>query len=886
MTLLRRWVSYVRRLLDRETSERQMHDELQTFVEMSTAAKMREGVPAAEARRQAMIELGGFEQIKESVRTYRHGARLDEIGRDVRYAFRMFGKQPGFTGVVLLTLALGIGANTAIFGLIDALMLRWLPVRDPRELVLVKFTPAGSSTPSESFSHAIVRALSDRREIFAGVAGFSSMVFNAGAPGAVVRVPAALVTGGFYETLGLNPAIGRLLAAGDDERGAAPVAVISHGYWERQFARNPAAVGQALLVNGVAVTIVGVGPRGFSGANVGSIADITMSVAALPRISPEAAPLLGSGNFWLRVLARPRSGVTHAQALARLDAVWPGISEPVIAPHWPPGRRKSFREATFQFSPGGTGWSYLRQIYAKPLVILMGMVAVVLLVACANVASLLLARTSARQREISVRLAIGAGRARIVRQLLIESTLLSSMGAALGIALAWFSGRFLVALISTGPAQVFFDLTPNWHVLGFTSAVAIATGVLFGIAPALQATGANPAVGLTEDTRVGTARSRLLPSLVSAQVALSLVLLVGAGLFVRTLRNLQSFDPGFRSEGVLLVQMESRRTAVPREVLDEIERVTGVVSASVSTHTPLSGSIWSEPAVPRGQALPERDTAFFVGAGPRFFATMQIPVLSGREFTDHDSASAPAVALINERFAERYFGGKNAVGRLLSAKVRGESRELEIIGLVRNTNAAGLRQAPPPTVYVCYAQLTGDFPTTLEVRAAGALGRVAAGVQESLRRTLAGAAVEVRPLSAQVEATMVQERMMAALAGAFGLLALTVACVGLYGLLAYGVARRAKEFAIRLALGAQPRQVIAQVVGTAARLVLLGIAIGLPAAWGVSRWVESLLFGLDPVDPVAVGGAILLVAATAQVAAYLPALRAARVDPLAALRRE
>ena len=886
MRFLYRLASVLRWLFNRKRAEQALDDELQAFIDMSAAEKMRDGLPPAQARRLAVLELGGLEQAKERVRTYRHGAWLDEVGRDVRYAFRIFVKNPGFTIIIVLTLALGIGANTAIFSLTDALMLRWLPVRSPQELIQVKLqAPRGRGPGGESFSYAIVRALADQHEIFMGVAGFSGFSFDVGPPGSVGRVPGAMVTGGYYETLGLNPVIGRLLTREDDQPGAPLVAVAGYGYWERQLGRSPGAVGQIVWINGVPVTIVGVSPRGFVGATVGSVADVTMSVAALPRVNPSAAPLLGPGNFWLRVLARPRAGVSIPQATARLNGVWPQISEPVIAPHWPAARRKAMADSVFQLSPGGTGWTYLRDVYRKPLFVLMAVVGLVLLIACANVASLLLARASARRREIAVRLAIGASRSRIVRQLLIESTLLSVIGAAFGIGLAWVSGRFLVNMISTGRAQIVFDLTPNWHILGFTSVVAIVTGVLFGVAPALQTTGAG-SVALKDDPRMSGSRSRLLPSLVSAQVALSLVLLAGAGLFVRTLQNLQNLDPGFNAEGVLLVDLEGRRTAVPQELLDHVQRVPGVLSASLSTHTPLSGSVWSEPAVPAGQPIPERDNAYFIGAGPHFFATMQIQLLSGREFTDRDSADSPAVAVVNEVFAQRYFAKQNPVGRHLSANVRGRRRELEIVGLAKNTNAAGLRAAPPPTVYVSYAQLTGDFPTTLALRATGPLGRVASAIQQALQSKLPGAPIEVRPLSTQVEATIVQERMMATLAGGFGLLALTLACVGLYGLLAYSVTQRTKEIGIRMALGAQGTRVVTLVLKGAARLVLVGIALGLPAAWAASRWVESMLFGLAPTDPASIGGAIVLLTTAAQIAAYLPARRASRIDPLTALRHE
>jgi predicted permease len=463
MTLFHRLASVLRWLVRRDAAEQELDDELQGFIDLSAAAKVRDGVPPAEARRLAAIELGGIEQAKERVRTTRHGGWLDEVGPDVRYALRIFAKRPGFTIVVILTLALGIGANTAIFSLIDALLLRSLPVRAPQELLLLQFQPSDESSPSDSVSYAIVGALADRHEIFAGLAGFSGSEFTVGPAGSASHVSGALVTGGYYETLGLNAAVGRLLTHDDDRRGAQPVAVISYGFWERHFARSATAVGQVLPLNGVPVIVVGVSPRGFVGANVGSIADITIPVAALPQVAPDAAPLLGPGNFWLRVLARPRSSVSVAQAEARLASIWPHIADSVIAPHWPASRRQAMAAGVSRLAPGATGWTFLRGIYEKPLVVLMAMVALVLLIACANVASLLLAQASARRREIAVRLAIGAGRVRIVRQLLIESSLLSAFGALLGVGLAWLSGRVLVNLISTGPARVVFDLTPNWH---------------------------------------------------------------------------------------------------------------------------------------------------------------------------------------------------------------------------------------------------------------------------------------------------------------------------------------------------------------------------------------------------------------------------------------
>lgn len=878
---MNRFLRQVVWLIYRRRREADLQAELAFHLSAEAEDRQADGLSQEEARFRARRDLGNVTLVQEDTRATWGWVALEHLMHDLRYGLRGLRKNPAFTGTAVLSLALGIGANTAIFSLIDALTLRWLPVRDPQALVQIRI----AEDKQESFSYAIVRALAEQEDIFEGVAGFSGWAANVGTPGSTDRVPGALVTGGFYRTLGLNPAAGRLLADEDDRTGAPPVAVISYGYWERQFGRNPQAIGKAVRVNGAPVTIVGVSPPGFVGANVGSVADITMPVAALPAVSPEAAGLLGPGNFWLRVLARPRAGVSKAQARAQAAAVWPQIADRVTPAGWPGFLKEGLAKARFELVPGGTGWTRLRAVFRKPLFVLMGVVALVLVIAGANVANLLLARATVRQREIAVRLAIGGGRGRIIRQLLTESALLGACGAALGLVLAWGTGRLLLDVLSSGPQRVTFDMAPNWHVLAFTSAVAMVTALGFGLAPAFRSAAIGPSGMLKEHS--GISRSRSLSSLVVVQVALSVVLVIGAGLFARTLDNLENVDPGFRREGVLLVDLEGRRTAFPRELLDELQQVPGIFQASVSTHTPLSGAVWSEPAVPRGQAVPERDNAYFIGAGPRFFDVVGMRLLAGRGFNDRDTIGSPPVAVVNEAYALRYFNGANPVGHYLSAKVRGHATDLEILGVVKNADLAGLRKAAPPAVYVPYYQLLGNnFPTTLAVRVSGSLSKAAAAVHDCLQPRLPNVPIEVRPLSAQVEATLVQERLLALLAAMFGGLALVLAIIGLYGLLAYGVARQSREIGLRMALGAQRRGVIAMVLRRAVGLVLLGTALGLPAALVASRWVKSMLFGLSPADPATMLQAAFLLIAAALAAAYVPARRAAAVDPMTALRHE
>jgi predicted permease len=856
-------------------------------VELAAADKVRDGLSPEEARRQVILELGGIEPIKEQVRRGRHGGVLDEIGRDVRYAARLLMRTPGFTAAVVVTLALGIGANTAIFSVVDALLLRWLPVRAPQELVQIFLMPpeAPANAPASTLSYPIVHLLAEQRDLFEGLGGFSAARLNVGPPEAVRALPAAVVAGDFFGTLGLEPAAGRLLTAADDAPGAPAAVVISDGYWERQFGRSADAIGRTMLIEGVAAPIVGVTPRGFSGATVGDVPDVTIAAAARPQLDPDMAPMLTAGNFWLRVVARPRPGVSPAQVASRLDAVWHREADRVISPSWPPSQRAQLAAQVFRVGPGGTGWSYLRVVYRTPLLVLMAMVGVVLLIACANVACLLLARASSRRHELALRLALGAGRGRVVRQLLTEGLLLAIGGGVLGTALAWAASAGLLRLMSTPLLPIDVDITPNLRVLAFTAAVAIAAALLFAVAPALQATAVGPAAALSTGARASRQRSRWLPLLVSGQVALALVLLAGAGLFVRTFDNLARLDAGFSADGVVMAELDGRRLGA-RDLAGEIARLPGVTAATLATHTPLNGWSWSEVFVPAGQPLPERDTARAIGVGPGYFDTLRIRMLAGRGVEAGDTAGAPPVAIVNEAYARRYFANRPVVGQRLATRLGGVVKELTIVGLAANTRTSGLRLDPPATVYLPLPQIHAPGAITLVVRGRGSVASLARAVEPAVRAAVPGAPVEVQTLAGQVGATMVQERVLALLATVFGLLALGLTVIGLYGVIAFGVVQRMPELGVRLALGARRDQVLGLVLRDGARRVAIGVIAGLPAAWFASRFVRALLFEVTPADPLSAALAVGTLVTAAFVAAWLPARRAARTDPLVVLRRE
>jgi len=650
-----------------------------------------------------------------------------------------------------------------------------------------------------------------------------------------------------------------------------------------------------LILDGKPVTIVGVTPAGFTGLNVGRTADITLTVGAMHQLHPDT-PLLGPRSNWLRLFARLAPGETREHAQVGLNVLWPRL----IDDAYDPARRPAMRAATVALTPGGTGWSGLRGQFTTPLLVLMAIVGVVLLIACTNLASLLLARAAARQREFSVRLAIGAGRGRLIRQVFTESLVLSVLGALSATVFAQFSSRLLVGLLSSGRTQgIVLDLSPDARVFTFAITAALVTSVLFGLTPALRATRVDAASALRASSRSHTrGRGRLASSLVVVQASLSLLLVVGGALFARTLVNLQRVDAGFRHDGVLLASVELSRAlgadaqegAIARQLIDELRSLPDVSAASVSTNIPLSGGSWTTNVTVDGvpeSGKPAEVETFAVSA--QFFRAFGIPVRAGREFLEADERDdAPRVAIVNEAFARERLGTTNALGHRITISAR-PGPPMEIVGVVQSAATSGLRRSAPPAIYLCFFQqknpaLSGG--ANIELLTSAPAAAMTALIRQHAQAKVPLARVEMRAFRDVVNGSLVNERLLAMLATFFGGLALALAAVGLYGLLAFDVSRRTAEMGVRAALGAKRSDVLWLVMSDALRLVGAGLVVGLPIVWGATRLVAGLLFGLSATDPWTIAGAAATIVVTALAAAYLPARRAMRIDAMVALKYE
>ncbi|HEY2548707.1 MAG TPA: ABC transporter permease [Candidatus Acidoferrum sp.] len=897
----------LRGLFRKRDAEQELDDELRDFLDKSTAEKMSAGMTREQAHRAARFEVGGVEAVKEEVRSVSWETHLETIWNDLRFGARLLRFNPVFAGAAILSLALGIGANTAIFQVLDAVRLRTLPVRNPQEIARIAFDRRGSrsgnfSTRYPDFSYAIWQQIRERQEGFSSVYAWAPTQFNVSPAGEVHSVQGLWVSGEFFETLGVGPEIGRLLSVADDQPTCATAgAVLSYSYWQEQYGGRADTIGGTVSINRHLFPIVGVAASDFYGVEVGRSFDVAVPICAEPLVNGEDSHLKSRVDWWLSVMGRLKPGWTVERAAAQLRAVSPTIFEATLPPQYNPSNVRHFLEAKLTAIPGSSGVSELRKTYEQPLWLLLGLAGLVLLIASANLANLLLARASAREKEMGMRMAVGAGRGRLIRQLLAESLLLALIGTLLGAFLAHGLSQVLVASLSTQQDPLFVNLATDWRLFGFTTALAVVTCLLFGLAPALRATSVAPGLILKESARgltEGRSRFGLRRVLVVTQIALSLTLLVGAVLFARSLNNLAKLDPGFRRDGILVADIDfsarhlttEARKAFSEELLRRVRAIPGVDAAAIAAIVPLSGDGIGHDILPGETGEPESEApvAAFNYVSRGFFDTLQTPFLMGRDFDEHDRMGAPNVAVVNEAFVKRYARGKNPVElRFRVRRMMKTSAPYQIIGVVKDTKYSDLREDLGPIVYIAQAQ-NDDAASDAQIllRSRAPLAGLLAAVKSSAIEADPDADITFYNLHKMIDDGLLRDRLMARLSGFFGFLAVLLAVIGLYGVISYMVARRRNEIGIRMSLGADRRSIIALVLRESVLLLCIGLTIGVVVSLAASSAAASLLFGLNPHDATTLVIATASLAAIALTASYLPALRASRLDPIEALRHE
>jgi len=830
---------------------------------------------------------------------------VETIAQDLRYAARLLRRNPLFAAVAILTLALGTGANTAIFQLVNALRLRTLPVAGAQELVEIAIDTHDKGRTGRfisrrpRLSHPLLERISREQQVFSGIAAWGSATFDLSQGGESRRVQGMWVNGDFFNALGVRAQLGRLFTAADDTRGcASPAVVLSSAFWRREYGGRPEAIGGSLELDGHSYDIVGVTPDSFFGVDVGRGFDVAVPLCAEPQ-SRGLQTGLGKPDTWfLAALGRLKPGTPLAQAQSHLRAISAQIFESTLPPGYTAGDAKSYLAFTLIALPAGNGVSSLRTTYATPLWVLLGATALVLLITCANLANLMLARATAREREIAIRLAIGASRRRMVRQMLSESLLVAALGTVAGMFVASWLSRALVALLSTENNQLFVDMVFDWRVFSFTSGLAVTACLLFGLTPALRATVTDPGTTIKAGSRGITdtrERQTLRRALVVVQIALSLVLVVGAVLFGRSLRNLLTLDPGFRPENILVVNMDLRRVGVPVEqrtllyeqIVERLAGLPGVTRASQISILPVSGSVWNQRIVLGG--APQQTLVNFNSIGRDYFRTMGTPAIAGRDFSADDTGTSPKVAIVNELFARTFFGGQNPIGRTFQLETGpgAPQRSYEIVGLVKDTKYTDLRSAAPAQAFLPASQDSGPDPfLQAVVRTAVPMSAVSTEVTAAIREIHPAILLQFTTLERTIRDSLTSERLMATLSGFFGGLAMLIATLGLYGVMSYTVARRRAEIGIRMALGADRTAVVRMIAGEAAKLLAAGLVIGAGLALAAGQFAATLLYGLKPWDPVTLGACTTGLGFVAMLASWIPARRAARLAPTAALREE
>jgi predicted permease len=831
--------------------------------------------------------------------------------QDLRYAARTFRKSPVFVIVAILSLAFGIGANTAIFTLVDQVLLRLLPVKDPQQLVLLwsRGSHMGSNNGRHKLSYPMYEDFRDHNQVFSGMMCFWDSSMSVSADGRTERVEGELVSGSYFQVLGVTPALGRVFTPEDDKSpDGEPYAVISYRYWMSRFAGRPDVLGKKIIVNGYPLTIVGVSQAGFDGTDPGATTQVRVPVMMKAEMDPVGAGfdynLKARRGRWVNVMGRMKPGVTMEQAKVSLQPFFHQILEMEVQQkefaRVEPENKARFLAMWMDMLPASKGDSDLRRQFSSALLVLTAIVGLVLLIACANVANLLIARATARQKEIAVRLALGASRGRIISQLLIESLMLAVMGGLAGLLLAVWIDQALIGFLPSGNSPLTISTTPDWRILLFTFGVSLLTGVIFGLVPALQATRPHLAGTLKDQggSIAGGTSVALRKALVAAQVTLSLLLLIGAGLFVRSLKNLKDLDPGFNTGNLLEFEINptlngykpERSLDFYRQLRENLDGIPGVESAGFAVMAVLSGNEWDNSVAVEGFAhkpteTPDPHMQFIT---PDFFKTMHIPILKGRDFRMSDGRGAPKVCLVNERFEKRYFKDGNALGRHIGmGGGPGTKLDTEIVGVVRDTKYESMRDDIPEEVYSPIHQVNFVIGVMAYVRTARQPEQTFSRIREVVSRLDPNLPVSfMKTLEAQQEESLITERLVATLSSAFGILATLLAAIGLYGVMAYMVAQRTREIGVRMALGAASSDVVWLIMKEVLLLAGIGIAIGLPASYGLTRFAREQLYGIQPNDMFTIAVATAVIAFVALASGYIPARRATMVDPMRALRWE
>jgi predicted permease len=901
MTNWRRWFSRNKKW------EQDMQDELRFHLERQIAANISAGLAPEEARRQAALQLGAIEGVKEDCREQRSGFWLESLYADVRYALRILRKAPGFTTIAILTLALGIGANTAIFTLAKEALLDQLGVPHPGELRLLSWS-AGPNPPihsvwgdydqsaggvtSSSFSYPAYLQLRRDNQVLQDLFAFKDLGrLNVTIDGQAEVVRGQFVSGNFYQQLQVVPALGRPIEPADDAvPGGGPVAVISDAFWARRFGRTPSVIGRKIQLSLTPVTIVGVNPPRFTGAaNVQMSPDVFVPFSIQPILLPrgKGSILNNPDQWWLQIMGRLKPDVPQEKARASLDVVLTQVIKSTMT------MTKDEVPPQLVLRDGSRGLNFPGKHLASPMYVLLSLAALLLLLSCANLANLLLARTAARRREMSVRLALGAGMGRILRQIATESLLLSFFGGIAGLLLAFLGRNAIPWLLSTSWEPSPFVTRFDGGVFAFAAAASLLTGLLFGLAPAWQATRMDVSSSLKDSAATVTKRRKGLTgkSIVVFQVCLSVLLVMSSALFIRTLMNLSSSKLGFQPSQILLFDIDPPRSRYPapkdialhRQLEEGFASVPGIDSVTLSGAALVAGDTSLTDFVPNEQPRKSADaqTAYVNNVGESFFTTMGIPIMSGRGFNSGDTPTSPKVAVVNQSLAREYFPHSNPIGTTFNKE------HFQIVGICGDAKYSDVRTEPPPTFYYPYRQGEDAGHMTFEVRTKAEPASIVSAIREvvqSVDKDLP--LIDLRTQSEQIAETMQTERIFAVLSGAFGVLALVLASIGVYGVMAYAVSRRTNEIGIRMALGAQPRTIGRMVLGETLTLMLAGIFFGLLLGWAAGRLIDSLLFGISAHDPVTLAAVAAVLVLVGVLAGYSPARRATRVDPMVALRHE